>query len=242
VPERQEDFRSLPGQDEQDPGIYLIPSAQDVSAEDTTRKDVSITALQDYIEKEREIFAEEADYEHLKRLEGLLGFYQNEVFPIISDIEKINARLTSRSRADLVIYAQASVKQISHPEDMLGNDTIDDHELNEGNNFIEKLILKNSPEGHIPVAAEEYDAWRKGYYEFAGNNHTQKKAFERADTLFPDFIRAFILDLNQKPKEERNMLEAEAYVLYQIMSRLVDKSDEFVSTDDGGIKMAYSRT
>lgn len=185
------------------------------------------------------------------RLEGLRAVMEAAV-PVISDVNRINDALLQAGRPDLTMTVQASMMPIDGPDQLLGK---------AGNftpNFrIHMGVTKRFDEAFgkeridpIPATREALERFRTGVgsswediVELEGEdedlrdrlgNVASKAAFQRMLVLFPEFTIPFVLEFS-KPENRNNRdarFEAELFVAYQLMSRLVDEGDKYVKKGD----------
>lgn len=178
---------------------------------------------------------------------------------LLADLGQTNAALTAADRPDLAIRDRAGMMPISHPHEI----------IEESNNFIPNFCVLTRPidtgkknwDGE-PIfrakfaTAEEIDEIRslpnldtyeelsairdRGQYAAlrGGINHTSKKAYIRMLTLFPDFTKDLAVGISAANRSY-GRFEAETFVAYQLMSRLVDKSDQYVAKESGEIDDWY---
>jgi hypothetical protein len=234
--------------------------------ERTRPQDYRVYALEQYILSEKG--HEYTDDDYIRDLCTLTDFFSNEALPLVDNQQRTNILLRSKDVSQIKEKsAMSPIVEVS--------DIINDRDLDKGNNFMHKLILKpksheqselsldvmramldgkidsedlpNSnidfsetlPEGVDP---EELEKWSKGKLEFKNfNNISHYKAFERMYALFPKFTTDLIVKVNSIPKSQWNIVEAHAYVAYNILSQLVDTEDD-KDDSEGRIVTPYHLT
>ncbi|MDB5164717.1 MAG: hypothetical protein JWL89_343 [Candidatus Saccharibacteria bacterium] len=172
-----------------------------------------------------------------------------------SGYEMVNNLLAEAQRSDLTITHPAEMRPANHPLDIVdkfGNfaakfrmitGTRETGEKDRLSRPISEPIPATAEEilvlGRIPIIRNEEDARAlNASPEFplvstSNPNHSVNPAFTRMLILFPDFTTQFVTGFSapENAKHE-DRYETELFTAYQLMSRLVDISDPFVTIDD----------
>ena len=181
--------------------------------------------------------------EQVARFNGLSTFL-TESLAIVETIKDANTALEQAGRPDLAITEREEMITVDSPE------LIREPGANFTANFIMYTDRIEAPEGShegptlVPVTKEEIEAWRKlpkitsyahekeleesGDFVFPFNaSHISKGAFLRMLVLFPDFTKDLITRMSnlRNDTDGEVRFEAELFVAYQLMARLVDKND-----------------
>jgi hypothetical protein len=161
----------------------------------------------------------------------------NEAMPIVTNLDVCNERFAQLGRDDLYITTPVEMMPVAHPEEIEDN----------CNNFIPNfhfykgfIITKDKWDDDVrtPVAVtqEEVVGLIDSSFTFDDTrlmNHSTKPAFIRMLALFPDFTTKLVTEMSKpENRHEVSKFIPELFVAYQIMSRLVDTSDQNVVRDD----------
>ncbi|HSW79876.1 MAG TPA: hypothetical protein VLG47_03805 [Candidatus Saccharimonadales bacterium] len=166
------------------------------------------------------------------------GSVLETAWPIVSDLELCNALLIENGRSDLQIHDQAPLQDFP---DVLS--------MADSNNFGSDLkfymrfdyltrydSLGSSYQERVPVSItpNEYDDLLAGTLDYQETpikmTAFRKPAFHRMATLFPEFTKQLILTISN-PNNRSILLLPELFVVYKIMSQIVDLSDPSVVFD-----------
>jgi len=153
-----------------------------------------------------------------------------EVLSTNADLDVYNRMLTEAGRPNLVISEQATVLQISSPEEV----------ITKLNNFRHAFNFQKYTD--VPVTEESLARLRTqpDYLseQFEGNDvgvaqtHAGKPAFQRMLTLYPDFTIQLVLAVGQTSgSKSMGTLTPDLFTAYQLISQLVDEQDPYVIRD-----------
>lgn len=174
--------------------------------------------------------------ERLVRLQALLEVALSR----ISDYDSCNQLFKEIGRSDLVVHDTAEMMRVDHPEEVPAR----------CDNFTPKFMfytgfVEDMERGYIlrtPVAINELELLGliDGNFSFDEGSHpghANKPAFARMHILFTSFTNQLVLGMSAPEARDYRFLP-ELFVAYQLMSRLVDKNDEYVMKD-GVVNKGY---
>lgn len=188
--------------------------------------------------------------EQKARLDRLDSFL-TEALPVVLSKDAVNQRLAASGRSDLVINEPAQMQIYEDPKELLSM----------ANNFtpkfwittgVEKLRYEpDNPDSEysrkIAITREQLEQMKDrpitmaeilGKEDYFGRTHADTAAFRRMLVLFPEFTIPFVLEMSNN-QNRHSRYEAELFVAYQLMSRLVDINDRYVKKEDGTVNNWY---
>lgn len=198
----------------------------------------------------------------VQQLEELDGFFA-EALPTVMNLETVNDRLTAVGRPDLIISDSAQMMEISHPSDVPKrcSNFSPNFYFYTGVRQASELGFRNEPvEEPIPATVEEIlaarnmpkfrtyeeqeEAQERGDFAVFTDvflpNHAITPAFIRMLILFPEFTSNLVAEMSLlENRHKYTKFEERLYIAYQLMSRLVDKSDYGVLSDTGDVDHWY---
>lgn len=177
----------------------------------------------------------------------------NEAMPILDHYDEpggTNTKLIEAGRVDLIIVDPAEMMSVERPEEIKENcnNFLPNFRMAIGDRETSKVDIHNDPIVEpIPPTPEdvfalrdmpkiknldELDELRNSYNVLYGSNHARIPAFIRMLNLWPDFTANLVARMSQAEEKNRyDHFEAELFVAYQLMSRLVDQADPNVLRD-----------
>lgn len=175
---------------------------------------------------------------------------------LTADLDQTNLALGRAGRPDLVLAEPAAMMAITSPREVIsrqpGNNFSPHFSMRVGKRDTGELDYRDRPIMEIIPPTEsdvlhlkgmpkigDYNHYREieasGEYPLLGLNHASKPAFLRMLILFPGFTSRLVVNMSQP--ENRTQLaryEPELFAAYQVMSRLVDKTDYSVVDEQSG--------
>lgn len=180
---------------------------------------------------------------------------------MVLDPQIANVNFDQVGRPDLRLSQPAAMMSIDHPDEIPGKagNFVTGFGLFTGHLLRGEKDWRNMPTEKMPASEAEIMALAamplaNGYEEFralqtgneypalwhGGLNHSRKPAFLRLLVLAPRLTTDLILkvspNINKHPGTE---FAAESFAAYQLMSRLVDTTDDGVTRTDGSVKDEY---
>lgn len=217
-----------------------------------------MTGPREHLTSQPDLAAEFGSYIVLQvqQLEELGAFFA-EALPVVEDLDEVNDRLTESGRPDLTIEDPATMARLTEPREVLlsCNNFLPNFHFYTGWREIDELDYRDQPiKERVPATTEEVLALRampkvktgqelrelEASHRFPalGDNgcHAREAAFIRMLILFPDFTASLVTDMSA-PEDRHNYAKFNdrLYVAYQLMSRLVDRSDLGVVDEDGTV-------